>query len=286
MLSRSPKSNTPLKNTSKAYIKGGELMFSKTIFKQTFKANFKLWLIITLLLIVFCALLIGVFKPETISNLQDLIKGSPLESILEQQTFLGMLAQTYYSIHGVILPIIFIIITANSLIASQVDRGSMAYLLSTPIKRSAVVGTQAVYMVTSILVMFIIVTIVGLFSIHIFQGDIDINITDYLLLNLGLFLLMFAISSISFLFSCIFNLSKNSLALGAGIPIAFFLFQLMSQVDESLEGFKYLSLNSLFDTNAILNDGSYLTQFIALAVVGVVLYGIGMRIFMEKDLPL
>jgi ABC-2 type transport system permease protein len=275
-----------LKNTSKAYIKGGELMFSKTIFKQTFKANFKLWLIITLLLIVFCALLIGVFKPETISNLQDLIKGSPLESILEQQTFLGMLAQTYYSIHGVILPIIFIIITANSLIASQVDRGSMAYLLSTPIKRSAVVGTQAVYMVTSILVMFIIVTIVGLFSIHIFQGDIDINITDYLLLNLGLFLLMFAISSISFLFSCIFNLSKNSLALGAGIPIAFFLFQLMSQVDESLEGFKYLSLNSLFDTNAILNDGSYLTQFIALAVVGVVLYGIGMRIFMEKDLPL
>jgi ABC-2 type transport system permease protein len=275
-----------LKNTSKAYIKGGELMFSKTIFKQTFKANYKLWLIITLLLIVFCALLIGVFKPETISNLQDLIKGSPLESILEQQTFLGMLAQTYYSIHGVILPIIFIIITANSLIASQVDRGSMAYLLSTPIKRSAVVGTQAVYMVTSILVMFIIVTIVGLFSIHIFQGNIDINITDYLLLNLGLFLLMFAISSISFLFSCIFNLSKNSLALGAGIPIAFFLFQLMSQVDESLEGFKYLSLNSLFDTNAILNDGSYLTQFIALAVVGVVLYGIGMRIFMEKDLPL
>ncbi len=261
-------------------------MFSKTIFKQTFKANYKLWLIITLLLIVFCALLIGVFKPETISNLQDLIKGSPLESILEQQTFLGMLAQTYYSIHGVILPIIFIIITANSLIASQVDRGSMAYLLSTPIKRSAVVGTQAVYMVTSILVMFIIVTIVGLFSIHIFQGNIDINITDYLLLNLGLFLLMFAISSISFLFSCIFNLSKNSLALGAGIPIAFFLFQLMSQVDESLEGFKYLSLNSLFDTNAILNDGSYLTQFIALAVVGVVLYGIGMRIFMEKDLPL
>jgi ABC-2 type transport system permease protein len=205
---------------------------------------------------------------------------------LEEQTFLGMLAQTFYSIHGVILPIIFIIITANSLIASQVDRGSMAYLLSTPIKRSAVVGTQAVYLITSILVMLIIFTIVGLFSIHLFQGDIDVSITDFLLLNLGLFLLMFAISSISFLFSCIFNLSKNSLALGAGIPIAFFLFQIMSKVDESLEGFKYLTLNSLFDTDAILNGSSYLMQFITLAAVGVVLYGIGMRIFMEKDLPL
>ena len=147
-------------------------------------------------------------------------------------------------------------------------------------------GTQAVYLITSILMMLIIFTIVGLFSIHLFQGDIDVSITDLLLLNLGLFLLMFAISSISFLFSCIFNLSKNSLALGAGIPIAFFLFQIMSKVDESLEGFKYLTLNSLFDTDAILNGSSYLMQFITLAAVGVVLYGIGMRIFMEKDLPL
>jgi ABC-2 type transport system permease protein len=275
-----------LKNTLKAYTKGGELMFSKTIFKQTCKANFKLWLIITLITSVFCVILVAVFEPETISNLTDLIKGTPLENILEEQTFLGMLAQTFYSIHGVILPIIFIIITANSLIASQVDKGSMAYLLSTPIKRSAVVGTQAVYLITSILMMLIIFTIVGLFSIHLFQGDIDVSITDLLLLNLGLFLLMFAISSISFLFSCIFNLSKNSLALGAGIPIAFFLFQIMSKVDESLEGFKYLTLNSLFDTDAILNGSSYLMQFITLAAVGVVLYGIGMRIFMEKDLPL
>jgi ABC-2 type transport system permease protein len=97
-------------------------MFSKTIFKQTCKANFKLWLIITLITSVFCVILVAVFEPETISNLTDLIKGTPLENILEEQTFLGMLAQTFYSIHGVILPIIFIIITANSLIASQVDR--------------------------------------------------------------------------------------------------------------------------------------------------------------------
>lgn len=261
-------------------------MFNKTIFKQTLNANLKLWMIMTLITSVFCVLLIAVFEPETILDLSDIIKGTPLENMLEQQTFLGMLAQTFYSIHGIILPIIFVIITANSLIASQVDRGSMAYLLSTPIKRSAVVGTQAAYLITSILAMLTIVTIAGLFSIHIFQGDIDVNITDFLLLNVGLFLLMFAISSISFSFSCIFNLSKNSLALGAGIPVAFFLFRLMSQVDDSLEGLKYLSLNTLFDTKTILNGGSYLPQFIALAVVGLVLYTVGMRIFVEKDLPL
>jgi ABC-2 type transport system permease protein len=115
---------------------------------------------------------------------------------------------------------------------------------------------------------------------------IDFSVHDYLMLNLGLFLLMFATSSISFMFSCIFNLSKNYMALGAGIPVAFFLFHMMAQVSDSLKGIKYLTLNSLFDTNAILNGGDYLLQFITLAVVGIVLYAIGIRVFKEKDLPL
>ncbi|MDD4346958.1 MAG: hypothetical protein PHZ11_08785 [Desulfitobacteriaceae bacterium] len=115
---------------------------------------------------------------------------------------------------------------------------------------------------------------------------IDLSIHDYLILNLGLFLLMFATNGISFMFSCIFNLSKNYMALGAGIPLTFFLFQMMGQVSDNLKGIKYLTLNSLFDTHAILNGGNYLLQFIALAVVGIVLYTIGMRVFEKKDLPL
>lgn len=36
------------------------------------------------------------------------------------------------------------------LVASQVDKGSIAYLLSTPIKRTTVVRTQALYLITAI----------------------------------------------------------------------------------------------------------------------------------------
>lgn len=261
-------------------------MFSKTIFKQTLKSNFKLWLIFTLIMSVLNAVLIAVFEPSTISGMADMVKGTPLEHMLQNTSFLGMLAQTFFSLHGVILSLVFVIMTANSLVASQVDRGSMAYLLSTPTKRSVVVRTQAAYLITSIIVMFATVTIVGVAAIQIFQGDIDVSISDYLLLNLGLLLLMFATSGISFLFSCVFNLAKNSLALGAGIPLAFFLFQLMAQVSESLEGIKYISLNTLFDTDAILNGDGYMIQFIILAVVGIVLYEIGIRVFQQKDLPL
>lgn len=261
-------------------------MFNKTIFKLTLKGNFKLWFIFTLVMSIFCVVLTAVFAPATISGVTDMVKGTPLEKMLEQTTFLGMLAQTFYTLQGIILPLIFIILTANNLIAAQVDRGSMAYLLSTPTKRSTVVMTQALYFILSLLAMFTIVTLVGLFSIQIFQRDTEINLANYLSLNLGLFLLMFATSGVSFLFSCIFNLSKNSLALGAGIPLAFFLFQLMSKVDESLEGFKYLSLNSLFEPKAIAGGEEYLVQFIILAVTGIVLYAIGMGVFKNKDLPL
>lgn len=261
-------------------------MMNATIFKQTLKANYKLWLIFTVVLSVVNAVLIAVFEPSTLTNVADMVKDTPLASLLGDTSFLGMLTQTFYSIHGVILPLIFIIMTANSLVASQVDKGSMAYLLSTPIKRTTVVRTQAIYLITSIIVMFLIVTLVGVVAIQVSQGDLGTYLADYVALNIGLFLLMFATSSISFMFSCIFNLSKHSLALGAGIPVAFFLFHLMAQVSDSLEGLQYLSLNTLFDTAAILNGESYWLPFTILGIVGIVIYIIGIRFFEKKDLPL
>jgi ABC-2 type transport system permease protein len=261
-------------------------MLSKPIFKQTLKANFKLWLIFTVIMSVFHVVLIAVFNPSTLTDMSNMVKDTPLANLMGDATFLGMLSKTFYGIQGVLLPIVFIIMTANSLVASQVDRGSMAYLLSTPTKRSTVIRTQAVYLILSLIIMLAIITLAGLTAISVFQGDMDLNKTDYLMLNLGLFLLMFATSGISFFFSCVFNLSKNSLAWGAGIPMAFFLLKLMGDVDSSLEKLKYISMNALFDTNAILNGGSYSIQFISLAVVGIVLYVLGIRIFKEKDLPL
>ncbi|WEK55938.1 MAG: ABC transporter permease subunit [Candidatus Cohnella colombiensis] len=261
-------------------------MLSKPILKQTIKANLRLWLIFTMIMTVFHVVFIAVFNASTISDLSSLVKDSPLASLLGETSFLGMLSNTFYGIHGALLPIIFIIMTANGLIASQVDRGSMAYLLSTPTKRSTVVRTQATFLIASLILMMLIITLAGYIAIQAFQGETDIRIFDYFMLNLGLFLLWFATSSISFFFSCVFNLSKNSLAWGAGIPLAFFLFKLMGDVDSSLEKLKYFTLNTLFDTSAVLNGSGYAIQYVVLAVVGVILNILAVRVFQRKDLPL
>ena len=462
-------------------------MFSKTIFKQTFKSNWKLWAIFTIAMVALSSVIIAVFDPQKITTIASIVEDIPgsgmfKDTITQMASVLGILSNSFYSMQGVLIPLIFIVMTANSLVAAQVDRGSMAYLLSTPTTRGKVVRTQAAFLILAVFCMVAVVTMAGLFTVQIFQGGvfspaytqdvkavskelnleketvaddlsiilkdsdalrvgadarridedvytiylnlktmdnvykaaadvmdvdseeisdnpalikdnsdaltaaakvldmqpaafstyldgiiaqkeaaseqtkqlqtqlfaginaaadtlgmesddlltdmgllksndeamdsavsasgipeqmlvtiinqqlaadelglddgIEFKVKDYILLNIGLFLLMFATSGVSFMFSCIFNLSKNSLALGAGLPAAFFIFELMAQVDDSLDWFKYLTINTLFDPSGIINGSSYWLQFGVLLVMGVALYIVGIKVFQEKDLPL
>jgi len=375
---------------------------------------------------------------QILSLMERLIEDPAIMAMISANfSLLNMLSMQFYIGMGMLLPLIYLIITANALIASQVDRGSMAYILSTPIKRATVVITQAVYLIVALFLMFTVLTISGMITAQVTHGgvffraftrdvqavashldvdraeladdlmiihsnpealevgaeargiDVDVytaylemliaeqmdtgeaieqtpeereqaeemqtrfsdgisaaaevlementalffdlglikenpealaaaaqaaemhemmfvniinmqlaseevlidnrvnfDIFDYLMLNLGIFLLMFATSGISFLFSCIFNLTKNAVALGAGIPIAFYLFQTMAAVSEDMEFFRYLTLNTLYDPPAIVSGGTFWWQFVVLGLVGVVLYTLSVKIFKEKDLPL
>lgn len=463
-------------------------MFSSTIFKQTLKQNWKLWAIFTALTAAIASVFIAVFDPQIIKTLTDSISNTPIGEAMGDRlesvtSILGVLGENFYGgLLGAILPLIFVIMTANSLVASQVDRGSMAYTLSTPIRRTKVVLTQAIYMVLSLLAMFAVVVLAGLttaqVSHHALWGDtytddveaastvldvspeelsdnlnliledpdalgagaeareldtdvyaaylqlktmdnayaaaadklgvkvgevqedpsmildnsaaldaaasaanlepeafsaaltnqieaqtaspdqaeqlqdqmlagltaaagvldmepsalssdlgalkkspeamsaavdasgldeatftamvnqqlasdelaadsaVDFNVGQYLEINLGIFLLMAAYGGIAFMFSCIFNLSKNSLALGAGIPVGMLILYIMSGTSDSLSGLKYLSLSTLYSPDAILHSGTFWPQFVILGVLAVIFYWVGIKVFKEKDLPL
>ncbi|MDG4984800.1 ABC transporter permease subunit [Lactococcus lactis] len=261
-------------------------MFSKAIFKQTLKANARMLLLVTIVTSLMLVAMVAVFDPSTIKSLGSSLGSTGLVHTSPVDPFLSMLGSTFFSLQGVLLPIIYVVLTANGLIASQVDKGSMAYLLSTPTKRTTVVRTQALFMITSLIFMFAVVTGVGILSIHQFQSGVDIDMTKYYELIFGLFLLMFATSGISFFASSLFNLSKNSLLLGAGLPVAFFLLHLMSTMSSSLEGLKYFSLNTLFDTSSVLKGDDILLNFSILAIIGIILYLASLFVFKKKDLPL
>jgi ABC-2 type transport system permease protein len=117
-----------------------------------------------------------------------------------------------------------------------------------------------------------------------FPGDLDVK--GFVLLNVGALLLYYAITGISFFASCFFNDTKNSLAIGAGLPVAFLLFQMISDIGEATNFLKYFSLFTLFDPAKITSGEGYVTSFIALTVIAVVMYTTGAYAFQKRDLPL
>ena len=484
-------------------------MLNKAVFKQTLVQNWKLWLIFTLVASAIAAAIINTFDPHAMRLAVQAfgadgpaagMGGGPLgtgASRFGLFTIPDLMASGYYAMLGLIMPLVYVVITANSLIASQIDRGSMAYTLSTPITRLKVVLTQATYLVVALLAMFTVVTAAGLtasqlshnalwgqsytadviatarvldlsseevggnirfildspeamtagaeargvsedvyflylqllmintaldtvayemdvttedilenpimmegndqvptiisqtFGLDIenvyyyidslyrlegqsipnttailvmahgldhymqdatmndlmvgiyavaeylnmevaqlmtqlnliendegalaiasvasgldeetlmafirvelaeaefeFDQDIYFNIGHFLNLNIGIFLLMFAIGGVSFMFSCIFNLTRNSMALGAGIPFAFFILNMMASTSPDFASLRFLTLGTLYNPMDIVGGYEFIPQFIAMAAIGLVLYTIGITVFKKKDLPL
>lgn len=242
--------------------------------KNTFRSNAGLLAIFTAVLCLFLTAICIVFKPD--SGIAIIQGGGTLNAFL---------ANSFYAVMAVIFPMVYSIIVGNGLIAKKIDDTSMAAYLSTPVSRGKVVGSSALYFILSHVVMWAVVSVLGIILGTNLQADY-FDVGQFLLLNLGALLYHLAISSISFCASCVFSSSKKSLLAGAGIPLISFILSLLTKFSDSLEAFKYLTLSTLFDTSAILSGEGYIPQFIALGAITVVLYTVGIVVFKKKSLPL
>ncbi len=227
--------------------------------------------------------------PEEVSSALKDIGGMDLYGIL--------VGSIFFKIAGLLLPIIYVIMASNNLIVGQVDSGSMAYVLSTSTKRKTVSITQMVYLVGSLLLMFVFTTITSIICINIVNVDTSLNAGKLILINLGAFIVMFAMSGISFLASSFFNRSKNSMAIGGGLNIFFLVATILGLFGtpiipqiirmDALNFFNYVSLISFFDVVSILNGSLvFLWKLAILLCIGIVCYVLSVLIYKKKDLPL
>ena len=223
---------------------------------------------------------------------------SAIEEIGALDLYGLIVGSVFYKMAGLLLPIIYMIMVANNLIAGQVDSGSMAYVLSTGTKRKQVVFTQAVFLVGSLLAMFICTTITGVICLSIVKSDvITLSYGKLILLNVGAFLSMFAMSGIAFFASCWFNRSKHSMAIGGGLNMFFLVATMLGLFGskvlpsiirlKALNFFNYVSVISLFDSVSILNGGfAFVWKLAILLIIGIVFFVLGAIKFRKKDLPL
>lgn len=204
----------------------------------------------------------------------------------------------FFKMAGLLLPIIYMIMASNNLIATQVDTGSMAYVLSTSTKRKDVTFTQGLFLIASLFAMFLCTSITSLICFACVNiPTTSLTYGKLLLMNLGAFLVLFAMAGINFFTSCVFDRSKRSMAIGGGLSMFFLVCTMLGLFGSpvipsivrlsALNSFNYVSIISFFDVISII-DGTtnFIWKLAILLGIGTVGFTIGSYIFKKKDLPL
>lgn len=220
-----------------------------------------------------------------------------LEEIGQADLYTLIVGSIFYKLAGLLLPIIYMIMASNNLVSGQVDSGSMAYVLSTSTRRSTVVFTQAVYLIGSLLAMFSLTTATGCVCLSLITETVELTYSNLILLNVGAFLVLLALSGLCFCTSCVFDRSKRSMAIGGGLSIFALVAAMLGLFGspvipsvvrlDALNNFNYVTIISLFDVISIIEGtDAFIWKFVILGVCGLLGYIIGSIRFTKKDLPL
>lgn len=265
-------------------------MILLTLYKKEWKSNGILLIIFLAVLTMYAVMIVSMFDPSTSDSLRFLAESMPeLFAAFGMAdvgtTLLEFVTGYLYGILFTAFPGVFLIILANRLIARYVDCGSMAYLLSAPVKRRRLAVTQASFMITALAVMVIYVTVLILaVSRMLFPGELET--AAFLRVNAGLFGLLLFFGGACFLASCIFNESKNALGAGTAVVVYSILLQMISQVGDKFEKLKYLTPVTLFDIDGLAASQS--SAWISCGILylsGILLMVLGILLFERRDLP-
>lgn len=246
---------------------------------------------------------LSVASKSIVSSLPDSMTG--FISQLGSTDLYGLIVGIFmFGVVVVLLPLVYTIILANSLVSEKIETGSLAFTLSTPIKRSTYVTTQAIYLVLSELFIGVVTLIFGLIAreIGVAIGGTQLQnsfpVSDVVLYGIGSICTMIALSGVCFLSSCIFNKTRLSITVGGGLNIFFFICSILGFFGsealtptiriEAMGYFRYFTIMSLNNGVAVINDNFalFFIELVILLIISALCYIAGILVFNKKDLPL
>ncbi|MCA0756357.1 ABC transporter permease subunit [Paenibacillus sp. N4] len=263
---------------------------NKALFVSSFQRTAKLYGIFTALILFYLIVIIGMYTSS--------VEADPFEMLPEgmkdafglgagMNGLTGFVASSFYGVSFVIFMMILCIMAANQLMAHLVDRGSMAYLLSTPVSRRKIATTQAAVLITGLFALTGIALGAGLLAAPLLAEQAEFDRHAFVQLNVTGFLLFFVISGYSFLFSSLFNDAKHSLAASGGLSVLFYMIHLIGNMTDNHEWLDYLTPLSLFEPAAIAaGEVNVALHAVSLGAAGIALYASAVYLFSRRDLPL
>ena len=264
---------------------------SMVLFKREWKSNYKIFLIFIAIMTLYESIIVAMYDPKLGESLNMMAESMPqLFAAFGMTdpglTLLDFLTNYLYGFILIIIPLVYIMIMCHRLMARYIDKGSMAYLLATPHKRSDIFITQLCVLLSGVigLIVYSVVLILGCSSM-MFHESIDI--AKFLMTNVGLLGVHFFFASFCYLTACSFNEVKLSIGIGAGVGVISILIQMLSQVSDRIEFLKYFTPLTLFDAKGLqVYDQQSLLCMAGLFALAVICIVIGCMNFSKRDLPL
>lgn len=266
-------------------------MINITLFKKEWKSNWLLLFLFFCILSMYSIMIIYMFDPEleaSLKMMEESMHGvfAAMGMAGVGHTLLEFVTGYLYGMLFIAFPAVYIIILANKLVVKYVDNGSMVYLLSAPDKREKLVRTQAIYLISMLVLLFAAsVGVILLCCKGMFPGELQLK--AFCRVNIGLFGLWIMVAGICFLFSCLFNESRLAVSFSAGFVIYSLLVQMLANMGEQLEKLKYATPFTLFQISDLIANKQH--AFLAAGImylIGFAAMVAGILYFKRKNLPL
>lgn len=220
----------------------------------------------------------------------QMLKSMPAEMMkafnLQDYSFVHLenfLSAELYSITWPLFLIILAISSAGAALANEVEKGTIEFLLSTPVSRRKLFFSR--YLAGAIIVLaFVAVTIYAAIPFaRIF--DVDVQSTNYFTLVLVAYLFGLATFSISMFLSAIFSDRGKVYFLSAGVIVLMYVANIVATLKEKYADLKYVSFFHYFDAVRILihNELDKVGIFVFLAVI-IVFSIAGIIAFDKRDI--
>lgn len=244
------------------------------MFKREMKINLKSFIIWTLILIgLFLVVFLvypSIVNSDSIQMMDEMMKIFPEEmlkafnmDISSIDTAFGWLKTEGFVFVLLITGVYSGILGSNILLKEESDK-TVEYLNSVPVTRKKIVTTK---IICGLLYIIIMVVAIGIFNFIGLSLSGDFDRKSYLLLSITPIFSSIVIFAICLFLSTFTHKTKKTLGISLGIVFASYFLNIISEISESTEFLKYISIFTLADIRNVIINASINPVMVALSIV-------------------
>jgi len=229
--------------------------------KREFKINLKsflIWLsiLIALFLVVFL-IYPSIANSDNIKMMDEMVKMFPPEmlkafnmDISSMDNVFGWLKTEGFIMILLLIGVYSSILGSNILLKEESDK-TIEYLNSLPIKRKSVLFEKVLCALTYIILMVLIIGIFNYIGLKL-SGEFDQK--QYILLSITPLLSALPLFAINLFISTFAHKTKQTFGISLGTALISYFLQILSEMNETTEFFKYFTVYTLSDVRNVIID--------------------------------